>query len=82
MQIFPAIPLSKWENMKLYRLMGDEQIDELIAQLEVKGFDGFYLTKVRSHYKSRRYDELLITIFAGDDGSPREIFRKWFFRPQ
>lgn len=73
------IPLCKWENDVIVPLDMDEPIDELITQLEVKGFDGFYVTKVKSHYKSRCYDELLITIFAGCDDSPCEIFRDWFF---
>ena len=74
------IPLSKWENGEVVPLDVDDEIEELISYLEVQGFDGFYLTKVKSHYKSRRYDELLITIFAGDGGGPCEIFRDWFFR--
>lgn len=74
------IPLSKWENDKIMPLDMDDLIDELIKSLEVQGFDSFYLTKVKSYYKSRSYDELLITIFAGDSDSPREIFRDWFFK--
>ena len=74
------IPLSKWENGEVVPLDVDDEIEELIFCLEVQGFDGFYLTKVKSHYKSRRYDELLLTIFAGDGDGPCEIFRDWFFR--
>ena len=74
------IPLSKYENDEIIRLDMDDLIDELILNLEVQGFDSFYLTKVKSYYKSRSYDELLITIFAGDSDSPREIFRGWFFK--
>ena len=58
----------------------DDEIEELISHLEVQGFDGFYLTKVKSYYKSRRYDELLLTIFAEGDEGPCEIFRDWFYR--
>ena len=73
------IPLSKWENDELVLLDVDDEIEKLIFELEVKGFDSFYVTKVESYYKSRKYDELLITIFAGDDDSPCEIFRNWFY---
>ena len=74
------IPLSKWENDELVALDIDGEIDELIGLLEVEGFDSFYITKVESFYKARRYDELLITIFAADGDEPNEIFRKWFYR--
>ena len=74
------IPLSKWENGEIVPLDMDGEIDELISHLEVQGFDGFYVTKVKSYYKSRRYDELLLTIFAGDGEGPWEIFRDWFSR--
>ena len=74
------IPLSMWENGKLKALDVDGQINELISCLELKGFDGFYVTKVESHYKSRKYDELLITIFACGDDTPLPIFRHWFFK--
>lgn len=74
------IPLIMWENGKLRPLDVDGQINELISCLELKGFDGFYVTKVESHYKSRKYDELLITIFACGDDTPLPIFRHWFFK--
>lgn len=72
------IPLCRWENDRLRSLDVDEQINDLINQLEVNGFDSFYITKVESYYKSRKYDELLITIFAGTEESPQEIFKDWF----
>lgn len=72
------IPLSRWENNRLKTLDVDEQINDLINQLELKGFDSFYITKVESYYKSRKYNELLITIFARTEESPHEIFKDWF----
>ena len=72
------IPLSRWENGKIMPLDMDEPISELMELLEDKGFDSFYVTKVEGHYKSRKYDELLVTIFADDDDSPIAIFRQWF----
>ena len=74
------IPLSKWENGEVVSLDVDGEIEELISHLEVQGFDGFYVTRVKSYYKSRRYDELLVTIFAGNGEGPCEIFREWFSR--
>ena len=74
------IPLSRWENDSLIPLDVDEQLDELINDLEVQGFDSFYVTKVESYYKSRKFDELLITIFARDGDAPHEIFKEWFLR--
>lgn len=74
------IPLSKWENDELVVLDIDSEINELINQLEVEGFVSFYITKVESFYKTRRYDELLITIFAAEGEGPHEIFKDWFYR--
>lgn len=74
------IPLSKWVNGEIVPLDVDGEIGELISCLEVEGFDGFYVTRVKSYYKSRSYDELLVTIFAGEGDGPCEIFREWFFR--
>ncbi|MBQ2654606.1 MAG: hypothetical protein IJF83_13720 [Methanobrevibacter sp.] len=58
----------------------DGPIEELTASLEDGGFVSFYVTKVEGHYKTRKYDELLITIFADGDDSPVEIFRHWFLK--
>ena len=74
------IPLSKWENDKLIPLDVDEQLNELINLLEFHGFDSFYVTKVESYSKSRKFDELLITIFAEGGEAPHEIFKEWFLR--
>lgn len=74
------IPLSKWENGEILALDIDEEINELINLLEVEGFDSLYITKVESFYKARRYDELLITIFAAGGDGPHEIFKDWFYR--
>ena len=74
------IPLSRWENGEVVRLEVDDEIGDLIDCLEAGGFDSFYITRVESRYRSRTYDELLITIFAGKDKNPSEIFRNWFYR--
>lgn len=74
------IPLSRWENGSLIPLDVDEQLYELINDLDVHGFDSFYVTKVDSYYKSRKFNEVLITIFASDEGCVEEIFRDWFLK--
>ena len=74
------IPLSRWENGSLIPLDVDEQLNELINDLEVHGFDSFYVTKVESYYKSRNFDELLLIIFASSEGCVEEIFRDWFLK--
>ena len=74
------IPLSRWENGSLIPLDVDEQLNELINDLELQGFDRFYVTKVLSYYKSRKFNEVLITIFARDGDAPHEIFKNWFYR--
>ncbi len=74
------IPLSRWEKGEVVGIDVDDEIGDLIDCLESGGFDSFYITRVESRYRSRTYDELLITIFAGEDDGPCEIFRKWFCR--
>ena len=72
------IPLSRWENDALIALDVDDMLGELVNLLEDEGFDSFYLTKVESYYKSRRFNEVILTIFASSDDRPHEIFKKWF----
>ena len=74
------IPLSRWENDALIALNVDDLLEELINDLELQGFDSFYVTKVVSYYKSRKFNEVLITIFARDGDAPHEIFKEWFLR--
>ena len=74
------IPLSRWENNSLIPLDVDDLLEELINDLELQGFDSFYVTKVDSYYKSRKFNEVLITIFASSGDAPHEIFKNWFYR--
>ena len=71
------IPLCKWENDELVPIDIDGILDDLASEFSQKGFEGFYLTKAKAHYKSRCFDELLITMFAASD-NPEEIFSEWF----
>ena len=72
------IPLCKFKQDKLSPLKGDEIIDDLISECSESGFDSLYMTRVKSCYKARLYDEILITLFTTDDRAPEEIFEGWF----
>lgn len=69
------IPLYRFEDDELIKLEIGDALDDLIAQLNC---DGLYITKVRSFYKSRCFDELLVSLFVSDSENPEEIFKKWF----
>ena len=68
------IPLYKYCDGELVSIDIDDLMDDLIEKL---GFESLYVTKVKSVYKKRVYDEILITVFTSK-GSPEEIFEKWF----
>ena len=70
------IPLYKYLNGNLEEL--DVDTDDLLVKLSESGFDALYITKTKGYYKSRSYDELLITLFARSDEAPEEIFIGWF----
>ena len=72
------IPLHKYEDGKLVLIEIEDVLDDLIAQFHQKGFDGLYMTKVKSMYKARLYDEILITVFTTPQKSPLGIFKDWF----
>ena len=74
------IPLSKCEDDMVVDLNMDEILEDLISQLDMKGFDSFYITKVQSHYKSRIFDEVLITIFTDSGRDLVGLFRNWFLK--
>ncbi len=69
------IPLFKYEDGELIRLPIDSLLDDLIGQL---GHNSLYITKVESYYESRRFDEILVTLFVTSDENPEEIFKDWF----
>ena len=71
------IPLCKCENDELAPIDIGGLLDDLISEFSRKGFEGFYITKSKAYYKSRRFDELLLTMFAASD-NPEEIFSEWF----
>ncbi len=74
------IPLSKFEDNVVMDLNIDGIIEELIGQLDSNGFDSFYIAKVQSSYKSRVFDEVLITIFTDSSRELIGLFRNWFLK--
>ncbi|WP_407394227.1 hypothetical protein [Methanobrevibacter sp.] len=56
----------------------EDALDELISHFHQNGFDSLYMSEVKSFYKSREYEELLIILFTSGDDFPEEIFREWF----
>lgn len=71
------IPLYKYVDDGLVPIEIDNLLDDLISDLSENGFENFYITKVKAHYKSRCFDELLLTVFTSSS-SPLGIFEKWF----
>ena len=74
------IPLYKYVADELVSIDIGDIIDELVDDFSGNGFDSLYMTKVKSLYKSRMYDEVLITIFTDSGRYPEEIFENWFRR--
>lgn len=77
------IPLYKYVDDELIAIDTDDIIGKLIAQLNENGYDSAYLTDVKGYYKSRRFDEVLITLFVSADfltnhKHPEAIFKEWF----
>ena len=71
------IPLSRFTGEGLTDIGIDEILEDLTNQLAQNGFDSFYITKAESHYRSRKYEELLLTVFAAQNGI-EDIFEAWF----
>ena len=70
------IPLSRWENDSLIALDVDI-LDELINLWNFKD-STVSISPVVSYYKSCRFNEVILTIFARSNERPHEIFKKWF----
>ena len=74
------IPLYKYVADELVSIDIGDIIDELVDDFSGNGFDSLYMTKVKSLYKSRMYDEVLITMCTDSGRYPEEIFENWFRR--
>lgn len=73
------LPVHKLENEKVTKININKVLDDLVTRLNKNQYHSFYITNVNGHYKSRSFDEILITIFTTKDKiTPDKIFRKWF----
>ncbi|WP_323735906.1 hypothetical protein PXD04_08425 [Methanosphaera sp. ISO3-F5] len=73
------IPCYKYQDGKLISLKNENIIDKLIKQLNTEGYNSFYITEVKGHYKTRIFNEILITIFTNqEENTPEKIFREWY----
>lgn len=77
------IPLYKYVDNKLIALDMDDLIDDLIRQFSEKGYDSLYMSKVKGYYKTRCFDEMIITLYVSAEflkkhEFPEAIFKEWF----
>lgn len=79
------VPLYKYVDNELIRLDIEDILDELIDELNKHGYDSLYIINVKSYYKSRSFDELLITLFISEKTVkkdnrefPDSLFSQWF----
>ncbi|MBE6494628.1 MAG: hypothetical protein E7Z84_08515 [Methanosphaera stadtmanae] len=75
------IPSHKYEDGKLLNITTTSHINDLMDKLNNEGYTSFYKTDVKGYYKTRCFDEILITIFTSkkeNKKSPKDIFRQWF----
>lgn len=72
------IPLFRYDNGELIELDISDVLDELICQFSEHGFDSLYVTKAKGYYRSRCFDELLLSLFASSGDNPQDIFIDWF----
>lgn len=67
------IPLNKFVSGSLVNLEIDDILEDLLFN-----FEGCYMANVKSRWKNRTYDELLITVFSTKEVD--KIFKKWFLK--
>lgn len=73
------VPIYKFFKMGLIPIEYEEVLDVLIDRFNQDGYGSLYITEVKGFYKSREFDELLITIFTSSyDDLPELIFKNWF----
>lgn len=74
------VPLYKYADGELVLIEIDDVLDVLLSEFHRQGFEGLYMTRVKSMYNARLYNEILITVFSTPEKSPVGIFRDWFGR--
>ncbi len=77
------IPLCKYSNGKLVSIDIEDVLDDLISKLAENSYENLYMIKAKGYYKSRCFDEILMTIYISstpdkDQTLPNEIFEEWF----
>lgn len=75
------IPTFKYVNTEDKTIIGEEYIKILTDKLTEYGYTSFYITQAQGQYKTRKYDEILITVYASDNRDaklPDTIFGEWF----
>ena len=79
------IPKCKYEDGELVAVELEAILDDLFCRFKRNGYESAYMSDVKSWYKQRYFDELLITVFtcscnvSNDDSmTPSDIFGKWF----
>jgi len=72
------IPLSRFVNGEMEMLDIDNLLEELFRKLEENGIEGFYTTRTTGFYRSRRYPELLLTVYSNRTSIVEVIFEEWF----
>lgn len=75
------LPVHKFENERVTAININKVLDNLINILNENNYHSFYITKVNGHYKTRSFDEILITIFTSSNDNrkkPDKIFKEWF----
>lgn len=70
------IPLFRFSNDELIPIEIDGALDDLIESLDA---ESLYITKAKAHYKSRKYDELLVSVFTSSCGLDK-AFTEWFVK--
>jgi hypothetical protein len=75
------IPCYKHDATHLIKLDMETLIGGLISKLEKHGYESLYMSKVKGYYKTRCFDEILLTIFTSSNNNektPAIIFKEWF----
>ena len=77
------IPLFRYVDEELLPINNiNSIIDELIEKFNENNYKSLYLMNVKGFYKSRCFDEILITMYISSSNEnrtpPDELFRKWF----
>ena len=76
------IPSFKFVNCTLVPISIEDSINQIIDELAKNGYDSLYITHAKGYYRTRCFDEILITLFTSDENKklPEVIFKEWFLK--